>query len=460
MDNLPPQMLNELQQLLGTRLLTDERARRQHAADASYHAPQWPQAVAYPESEAEVAALINLCAQQQFPIVPYGTGTAVEGGIVAVNGGLCIDLSRLNNILRVSAADMDATVEAGVTRLQINTYLDEQKTGLYFPVDPGADASLGGMASTRASGSAAVRYGTMRDNTLGLRAVLADGTAITTGGRARKSSAGYDLTRLLVGAEGTLGIITEVTLRLAHRPSAVSAAVCPFATIENAVDAAIAVIGCGIPVARLELLDTVQMQAVNSFSNLDYEEAPTLFLEFHGSESAVIEQAKSAGQILQRHDSGRFRWATEKNERNKLWQARHDAYHAARALRPGSVGYVTDVCVPITALAPCIAQTREIIKDLPFPAPLFGHVGDGNYHVVCLIEPDNASELKKVQEVGRRIIALALAAGGTCSGEHGIGLGKIEALEQECGPAIEVMRAIKKALDPNNIMNPGKVLRL
>ncbi len=460
MNSLPSDALQSLQDLLGPHLLTSAAARAQRGKDASYHGGHMPDAVACPEDEAQVAAIVQICARAQIPIVPFGTGTAVEGGIVAVKGGLCLDLSRLKRILRLSADDMDISVEAGVTRLQLNNYLKEHHTGLYFPVDPGADASLGGMASTRASGSAAVRYGTMRENVLGLRVVLPDGRRIHTGGRARKSAAGYDLTRLLVGAEGTLGIITELTLRLTHLPAAVSAAVCPLGTMDAAVDAAIAVIRAGVPVARLELLDSVQMSAVNRYSQLDYEEAPTLFLEFHGSDSAVAEQAEQAGQILRQHGSGPFRWAVKEPERNTLWQARHDAYHAARALRPGSAGYVTDVCVPITALASCIAQTRQLIADLPFPAPLFGHVGDGNFHVVCLIDPDDEREIAQVKKIGEQIISLALAAGGTCTGEHGIGLGKIEALERECGESIELMRAIKKTIDPQNIMNPGKVLRI
>jgi len=462
MNPLSAHALQSLKDLLGSHLLTGAEDRARRGKDESYHQAHLPQAVACPADEAQVAAAVQICAREQVPIIPFGTGTAVEGGTIAIAGGLCIDLSRLDRILRVGAHDMDATVEAGVTRLQLNDYLKEHNTHLYFPVDPGADASLGGMASTRASGSAAVRYGTMLNNVLGMRAVLADGRCIHTGGRARKSAAGYDLTRLLIGAEGTLGIITELTLRLTHTPEATAAAVCALRSIEAAVDAAIAVISSGIPVARIELLDAVQMGAVNRYSQLDYEEYPTLFLEFHGSDHAVSEQAEQTGEILALHGSGPFRWAKEEDERSALWRARHDAYHAARALRPGSVGYVTDVCVPITALASCIAQTRAIIAaaELPFPAPLFGHVGDGNFHVVCLIDPNEEKELEQVQDIGQQIISLALAAGGTCTGEHGIGLGKIEALERECGEAIEVMRAIKKALDPHNIMNPGKVLRI
>ena len=458
MNPIAPQALSALAALLGPRLNATPAVRRAHAADASYHAPQPPQAVAFPTSVEEVAQIARICSAHRVPIVPFGTGTAVEGGIVAVRGGLCVDLSRMNRILRVSAADMDATVEAGVTRQQLNEYLRAQETGLHFPVDPGADASLGGMAATRASGSAAVGYGTMRDNVLGLKAVFADGAVVEAGGRARKSSAGYDLTALLVGTEGTLALITEVTLRLAKLPAAVAAAVCPFADLDSAVAAAIDVLSAGVPVARLELLDEVQMRACNQYAGLDYEVAPTLFFEFHGSEKGVVQQAETAGEHVARQGGGPFRWATAAGERDRLWQARYDAYYASRALRPGSVGYVTDVCVPITALARCIHQTRAALADLDFPAPLFGHVGDGNFHVVCLIEPGNAAERAQVQRLGEQIVEWALQAGGTCTGEHGIGLGKIDALEAECGPGVEIMRRIKRALDPDHLMNPGKVL--
>ena len=459
MDTLNAQAVAALDALLGARLDSTVTTREQHAADASYHAPQPPQAVAYPENTDEIAAITRICTEHQIPIIPFGTGTAVEGGIVAMHGGLCVDLSRMNRILRVSSTDMDATVEAGVTRMQLNAHLKTHNTGLYFPVDPGADASLGGMAATRASGSAAVGYGTMRENVLGLKAVFADGAIVEVGGRARKSSAGYDLTHLLVGSEGTLALIAEVTLRLQKLPAAVSAAVCPFADIESAVAAAIDILDTGIPIARLELLDEVQIQACNQYSDLDYPVAPTLFFEFHGSSASVVEQAEIAESTVRDHSGGPFRWATETGDRDRLWQARYDAYHASRALRPGSAGYVTDVCVPISALADCIHKTKEALADVSFPAPLFGHVGDGNFHVVCLIEPGNDDELAEVRRLGEFIIDLALASGGTCTGEHGIGLGKIAALEAECGAGVDIMRRIKQALDPEQIMNPGKVLR-
>ncbi|NKB71904.1 MAG: FAD-binding protein [Candidatus Latescibacteria bacterium] len=449
----------ELATLLGDRLSRDAATCQAHAGDASHHRAEPPPAVAFPRDQEEVVQLVRLCARHRLPLIPYGTGTAVEGGIVAQGGGLCVDTSNLNRIIAVEAGDMDATVEAGVTRHQLNDYLADHHPGLHFPIDPGADASLGGMASTRASGTAAVRYGTMRDNVLGLTAVLGDGRLIHTGGRARKSSAGYDLTALLVGSEGTLGLITQLTLRLAPLPEAVSAAVCPFASVAKAVDAAIEIIGAGIPVARLEMLDAVEMDAVVRYADLPYAVAPTLFFEFHGSDKAVVEQAEKAGQIARQYGGANFHWATEENQRRRLWQARHDGYHACMALRPGSVAYITDVCVPISQLATCIEATRRDLDASELIAPLFGHVGDGNFHVVFPLDPNAPNELEEAKRLGDRMVERALEAGGTCTGEHGIGLGKLDALEREAGEGIETMRAIKAALDPNNIMNPGKVLR-
>jgi D-lactate dehydrogenase (cytochrome) len=453
-------LLDVLAQRLGARLQLGDDIRCEHAKDVSHHAAQLPDAVAFPESNEEVAAIVRCCSEHRCPVIPFGTGTAVEGGVVAIHGGVSVDLSRMNRILRVSPDDRDVTVEAGVTRHQLNRHLQDSMTNLYFPVDPGADASLGGMAATCASGSAAVRYGTMRDNVLGLTVVLADGRIIHPGSRARKSSAGYDLTRLFIGSEGTLGIITEVTLRLTHRPAAVSAAVCDFPDIQSAVDAVIEVISTGIPMARIELLDDVQMGAVNRYSKLNYRVAPTLFFEFHGSPTGVIEQAEAVGAIVGQHGGGEFQWATAEEDRDRLWQARHDAYYAALALREGGVGYVTDVCVPVSQLAHCINRAKEHLRSTKIPAPLFGHVGDGNFHVVFSIDPDSPQELAEVEQLSRELIADALEAGGTCTGEHGIGIGKLHELEQEQGEAIHVMRAIKTALDPLNIMNPGKVLRM
>ena len=347
-----------------------------------------------------------------------------------------------------------------MTRKQLNRHLSDTRTGLTFPVDPGADASLGGMAATRASGSSAVSYGTMRENVLGLKVILADGSVIHAGGRARKSSAGYDLAHLFVGSEGTLGVITEVTLKLARVPEAVSAAVCAFPDISAAVNTVIEIMSAGISMARIELLDEIQMGAINAYSGFDYRVAPTLFFEFHGSETSVAERMTAARRVAGRYGSEDFRWATGQKERDRLWQARYDAYYASRAMRPGSVGYVTDVCVPVSRLADCILKTKEELRASELIAPLFGHVGDGNFHVVFLIDPNRPEELVEAREFGERIVDLALEMGGTCTGEHGIGMGKLAALEDEHGEGVKVMRKIKKALDPHNIMNPGKVVKI
>lgn len=452
--------IEKLKQILGTdRVSVALEPRREHASDASHHHARQPEAVVYPTCVDEVAQIAAVCHEHRVPIVPFGTGTGIEGGVVAVQGGVSIDMRRMNRILRVGETDMDATVEAGVTRYQLNAHLADSDSGLIFRVDPGADASLGGMAATCASGSSTVRYGTMRQNVLSLTVVLADGRVIRTGTRARKSSAGYDLTSLFIGSEGTLGIITELTVRLVRVPEAVSAAVCDFADIESAVAAAIEVMAAGIPMARIELLDEVQIDAVNRYSQLDYKVTPTLFFEFHGSPAGVAEQAERVGEILGRHGGGEFRWATREEERDRLWQARYDAYYASLALREGGVGYVTDVCVPISQLAECIRRAKHELKNTSIPAPLFGHIGDGNFHVVFSIDPDNPAELQEVEDLSRRIVAHALELDGTCTGEHGIGLGKIDALEEEHGESIAVMRSIKNALDPLGIMNPGKVLR-
>ena len=460
MPDLLSPILPALTQLLGRRLTSAPDDLKRHAGDASHHLPHPPAAVAYAQSTDEVSQIVQLCALQHIPVIPYGTGTAVEGGIIAHRGGLCLDLSRMDRILQVHTADMDATVQAGVTRNQLNEHLIAAATQLLFPVDPGADASLGGMAATRASGSAAVGYGTMRENVLALEAVLADGQIVRTGTRARKSAAGYDLTRLLVGSEGTLGIITEVTLRLVRKPQAVSAAVCAFADIGRAVDAVIAILSQGVPLARIELLDEIQIGAINRYSGLTYQLTPALFFEFHGTQAGVAEQAQTAATIIESHGGEDFQWAAGETERDRLWQARYDGYHAARALRPGSSGYVTDVCVPISRLAEAIRWTKTQLASSTLIAPLFGHVGDGNFHVVFLIDPANPDELAEVKTFGERLVEKALELDGTCTGEHGIGIGKLDALERECGEAVQVMRAIKQALDPHNILNPGKVLKM
>ena len=447
----------ELCGLLGTRFSTDDTVRDAHARDASYHRGALPDAVVFPKTNAEVAEIVKICAKYKIPIIPYGTGTGVEGAVVATEGTLCIALNEMNRILRVSADDRDATVEAGVTRLELNTHLAELGTQLHFSVDPGADASLGGMVATRASGTSAVRYGTMLDNVLGLTLVTADGTIVHTGSRARKSAAGYDLTRLFIGSEGTLGIITEITLKLTRLPEAVAAAVCAFPSVAAAVDTVIKLMDTGISIARIELLDELQMDAVNRYAGLAYEVAPTLFFEFHGSEKTVAESSEMAGKIAAAYGSGDFRWATDENERKRLWQARYDSYYAALSRRPGSVGYVTDACVPITRLAECIAKTKGLLAQSSLPATMLGHVGDGNFHVVFALEPDNKDELAEAQQLSHQIVDLALKMDGTCTGEHGVGVGKRNALEKEHGEAVDLMRAIKHALDPQNLMNPGKI---
>ncbi|MEJ1995238.1 MAG: FAD-linked oxidase C-terminal domain-containing protein [Limibacillus sp.] len=447
--------LDALRQLLGDRLSTAAAVREHHGKDVSYHEGAAPDAVAFAASNEEVAEIVRICAAHKVPVVPFGTGTSLEGHIAALAGGVCLDLSQMNQILEVNAADLDCRVQAGVTRKQLNEYLRDQ--GLMFPIDPGADASLGGMTATRASGTNAVRYGTMRENVLGLTVVTADGRVVKTGGRARKSSAGYDLTRLFVGSEGTLGVITEVQLRLHGIPETIASAVCSFETLAGAVDSVIATIQMGIPVARIELLDEVQMAASNRYSDLDYPEQPTLFFEFHGSEASAKEQAESVAAIAEENGGGAFRWATLAEERNKLWQARHDAYYAALALRPGAGGWATDVCVPISRLAECIAETRRDIDESGLTAPIVGHVGDGNFHLIYLLDKDDPEEIKRAEAHNDRMVMRALALGGTCTGEHGIGYGKMEFLKAEQGEAVSLMRSVKQALDPDNIMNPGKI---
>ncbi|ALG69625.1 lactate dehydrogenase [Azospirillum thiophilum] len=448
----------ELTALLGDRFTTSLPVREHHGKDESYHTPFPPDGVAFANSTEEVSAIVRICATHKLPIIPFGTGTSLEGGIAALAGGITIDLSGMQQILRVSPEDLDVTVQAGVTRKQLNEHLRD--TGLFFPIDPGANASLGGMTATRASGTNAVRYGTMRENVLGLTVVLADGRVIKTGGRARKSAAGYDLTRLFVGSEGTLGIITEVTLKLYGIPEAISSAVCAFQSIKGAVDTVIQTIQVGVPVARIELLDEVQIDAVNKYSKLDYAVAPTLFFEFHGTEAGVKEQAEMVAAIAEEHGGMEFAWATRPEDRSKLWQARHDAYYAALALRPGSKGWPTDVCVPISRLADCILETKQDLAESDMLAPMVGHVGDGNFHLVYVLDPENPAELAEAQRLADKMVSRALAMGGTCTGEHGIGYGKMAFLEQEAGEAYNVMGDLKRAFDPENRLNPGKVVRV
>ena len=451
-------LLASLRRLLGDRLSTSTAVCAQHGKDKSYHAPHAPDAVAFARNTDEVAAIVKLCSRHKTPVIAFGAGTSLEGHVAALAGGICIDLSRMNRILRINAEDLDATVEAGVTRKQLNEHLRD--TGLFFPIDPGADASLGGMAATRASGTNAVRYGTMRENVLALTVVLADGRVIRTARRARKSAAGYDLTRLFVGSEGTLGVITELIVRLYGIPEAISAAVCDFPTIEDAVNTVILTIQNGIPVARIELLDESQIAAINKYSKLNHKVAPTLFFEFHGTKTGVAEQAETVKTIAGEYGGDDFRWATTSEERSKLWQARHDAYYAALALRPGSKGWATDVCVPISRLAECISETKQDLANSPMPSALVGHVGDGNFHLVFMIDPDRPEEIVEASRLNDRMVARALAMEGTSTGEHGVGYGKMEFLIAEHGEAVNVMRTIKKALDPDNIMNPGKIVRI
>jgi D-lactate dehydrogenase (cytochrome) len=402
---------------------------------------------------------MTIAARHHAPVIPFGIGSSLEGHVNAFSGGMTIDFSRMNRVLQVNADDLDATVEAGVTHRQLNKALNN--TGLAFWVDPGADATIGGMAATRASGTTAVRYGTMREAVLGLKVVLADGRIIHTGSRARKSSAGYDLTRLFVGSEGTLGVITEVTVRLFGLPEAISAAVCPFDTMEGAVQTVITTIQLGIPVARIELLDEAQLDAVNRYSKLNCELKPTVFFEFHGtSQQAVSESATAVQEIAGEHGGRDFQWATTPEERSKLWAARHNAFYAAVALRPGCKPWTTDVCVPISRLAECVLETRADVQQAGVLAPLVGHVGDGNFHLIFPMDPHDPAELQKAKQVNARLVARALAMGGTCSGEHGVGIGKMPYLEAEHGASLEVMKAIKRALDPDNRMNPGKMVEI
>jgi len=454
---LPPPLTEALTTRFGSRFSSAEAVRLQHGKDESSHAPKPPDGVIFAESTEDVAAAVKLCRDHRVPVIAFGTGTSLEGHLLAIHGGICIDLSGLNRVLAIRPEDLDATVQAGVTRKQLNNALHD--TGFFFPIDPGADASLGGMAATRASGTNAVRYGTMRDNVLGMTVVLADGRVIKTGGRARKSAAGYDLTRIFVGSEGTLGIITELTVRLYPIPEAISSAVCAFSDIAAAVDSVIEIIQLGVPIARIELLDALALKAINAYSKTSLREAPTLFFEFHGSPASVEEQAKTVEDIATSHGGMDFDWATRPEDRSRLWQARHDAYYACLGLKPGARALTTDVCVPISRLADCINETVADIAANKLLAPLVGHVGDGNFHQVLLVDPDNPDEIAQAQAFSNRLVERALRMEGTCTGEHGIGVGKQKYMIQEHGEAaLQVMRAVKQALDPENLMNPGKVL--
>jgi D-lactate dehydrogenase (cytochrome) len=447
-----------LKQRFGERLSQSASVREQHAHTTTWLENQPADAVVFARSSDEVAEVVRICAGQKVPVIAFGAGSSLEGHLNAPAGGICIDLSQMNAILAVHQEDLDCVVEAGVTRKQLNRHIRD--TGLFFPIDPGADASLGGMAATRASGTNAVRYGTMKDNVINVTAVMPDGAIIKTAQRARKTAAGYDLTRLLIGSEGTLGIITELTLRLRGIPEAISAAVCGFPTVKAACDTVIATIQYGIPVARIEMLDALQIKACNAYSKFSYDEVPTLFVEFHGSPAGVAEQVENFGEIAAEFGGGSFDWTNREEERNRLWQARHDAYWAALALRPGARAFATDVCVPLSRLADCVTQTQADIEALGLIAPIVAHAGDGNFHLSVLIDIDDPAEAGAAEKLSSQMVERAIAMDGTCTGEHGIGQGKIGYLENELGSALDVMRTIKRAIDPDNIMNPGKIVRL
>jgi len=451
-----PALLEGLRALLGARVSTSESDRAQHGRDESRHAACLPDAVCRVMSTEEVAAIVKLCAAHDTPIVAYGAGSSLEGALIPLKGGVSLDLTGMNQILSVRAEDLDATVQAGVTRKQLNAHLRD--TGLFFPVDPGADATIGGMAATRASGTNAVRYGTMRENVVNLTVVLSDGRIIRTRSRAKKSSAGYDLTGLFVGQEGTLGIITEVTVRLYGIPEVMAAATCSFPTVEAAVDTVIQTIQMGIPISRVELLDDRAIEAVNAYSKLTLPVTPTLFFEFAGSQSGVEEQAAIVEELAKGEGASNWRWSTDADERSKLWQARHDIHWAIRALRPGAKGWGTDVCVPISALAEVIREVRKETSQQSFGTTLVGHVGDGNFHLGMQIDPDDPAEWAKANEINDRMVKHAIRLGGTCTGEHGVGIGKMKFMREEHGEALDVMHLIKNALDPKGIFNPGKVL--
>ncbi len=456
--SLDPALHSELERLLGDRVTVSAAIREHHGQGEAYPGSFPPDAVVFPRTTDEVSRIAALCSRHRTPMVAWGAGTSLEGHVAAIKGGVTVDLSGMDTVLRISPEDLDVTVEAGVTRKQLNEAL--KGTGLTFFIDPGADATIGGMTATRASGTTAVRYGTMRENVLGLTVVLADGRIIKTGGRARKSSAGYDLTRLFVGSEGTLGIITEVTLRLSGVPAAVAAAVCPFETLEGAVATVIETIQLGVPVARIELLDELFMDAVAKQAGLPYRAVPTLFFEFHGgSERGVAEDAELVKELALQHGGAGFEWATDEGARARLWKARHEAYFAGLSLRPGARAMITDVCVPISRLAESILETKRDALQSNIMAAILGHVGDGNYHVAYLVDPNAPAEIAEGKRLNDRMVERAIAMGGTCTGEHGIGLGKQDSLLKEHGEAVGVMRSIKSVLDPEGLMNPGKIFR-
>ncbi len=450
-------LTGELQKRYGNRVVTSLAVRQQHANTLTWVENQPPDIVVYPQTTEEVAEIVRLCAASKVPVVPFGTGTSFEGHTHAPFGGVSVDPRMMKRVIEVHAEDLDCVIEPGVTRKELNEHLRDM--GLFFPIDPGADASLGGMVGTRASGTNAVRYGTMKDNVLSLTVVMPNGDVVKTARRAKKTSAGYDLTRLFVGSEGTLGIVTEITLKLHGIPEAISAGICPFPSIGAACDATIVTIQSGLPVARIELLDEVQVRAVNLHSKLTLPEVPMLLVEFHGTEAGVKEQAERFGEIATEYGGGPFEWATKAEERTRLWQARHDAYWASMTLKPGAKGISTDVCVPISRLAECVEATKRDLDETGLLGPIVGHVGDGNFHVLPLIDMDDPDEIARGQAFVERLVDRALAMEGTCTGEHGVGQKKMKYLEAEHGAeALDLMRTLKRAIDPDNIMNPGKVV--
>jgi D-lactate dehydrogenase (cytochrome) len=449
----------ELKALLGERVSTSAAVREHHGKDESYFPYAPPDVVVFLRSTEEVRDVVNICRAHRVPMIPYGVGTSLEGHILAVKGGVCIDLSQMNQVLAVHESDLDAVVQAGVTRKQLNEHI--KHTGLFFPVDPGADATLGGMAATRASGTNAVRYGTMRENVLSLKVVLADGRIIQTSRRSKKSAAGYDLTRLFVGSEGTLGIITEVTVRLYPVQEAMSAAVCAFKDVDGCTNTVIQTIQSGVPIARCDIVCEKTVDAINKYKKTNYRVAPTVFFEFHGTKTSVVEQAETVQAIAKENGGMDFQWATKPEERTQLWDARHNAYFACLQIRPGARAVSTDVCVPISRLAECVRETMEDVKNYINPVPLLGHIGDGNFHLMLLVDPDKPEQTEIAKQFNRRLVERALKMEGTCTGEHGIGLGKIGSMTLELGEdVVSIMCDIKRVFDPENLMNPGKVVPL
>jgi D-lactate dehydrogenase (cytochrome) len=454
-----PSAVAELKALLGDRVSTSHAVREHHGKDESYFPFALPDVVVFARSTEEVRDIVNICRTHRVPMIPYGVGTSLEGHILAIRGGVCIDLSQMNKVLAVHESDLDAVVQAGVTRKQLNEHI--KHTGLFFPVDPGADATLGGMAATRASGTNAVRYGTMRENVLSLKVVLADGRIIQTSRRSKKSAAGYDLTRLFVGSEGTLGIITEVTVRLYPVQEAMSAAVCAFESVDGCTNTVIQTIQSGVPIARCDIVCEKTVDAINKYKKTNYRVAPTVFFEFHGTKTSVVEQAETVQAIARENGGMDFVWATRPEERTQLWQARHDAYFACLQIRPGARAVSTDVCVPISRLAECVAETMQDVKDYINPVPLLGHIGDGNFHLMLLVDPDKPEQTEIAKKFNQRLVQRALKMEGTCTGEHGVGMGKMGSMRMELGDdMMDLMRDIKKVFDPEGLMNPGKVVPL